>query len=71
MNETSVAFYIHRLWDLHSSTFDSYRAITPTIGPITKPQPTVIRPLLHFGAVLHPLSYYTYGCCPSMNFGSP
>ena len=51
--------------------FDSSRIITPTIGPMAKPQPTVTRPLVHFGAGSHPPSYCTYGCCPSMNFGSP
>ena len=51
--------------------FDSSRVITPTTGPMAKPQPTVTRPLVHFGAGSHPLSYCTYGCCPSMNFGSP
>ena len=38
---------------------------------MAKPQHTVTRPLVHFGAGSHPLSYCTYGCCPSMNFGSP
>ena len=51
--------------------FDSSCVITPTTGLMAKPQPTVTRPLVHFGAESHPLSYCTYGCCPSMNFGSP
>ena len=51
--------------------FDSSCVITPTTGLMAKPQPTVTRPLVHFGAGSHPLSYCTYGCCPSMNFGSP
>ena len=51
--------------------FDSSRVITPTTGLMEKPQPTVTRPLVHFGAGSHPLSYCTHGCCPSMNFGSP
>ena len=51
--------------------FDSSCVITPTTGLMAKPQPTVTRPLVHFGAGSHPLSYCTYGCCPWMNFGSP
>ena len=47
--------YMYR--DLHSSIFDSYRAITPTIGPMAKPQPTVTRPLVHSGAGSHPLCF--------------
>ena len=66
-------FYIYMYINIYRVhfIFDSSRVITPTTGPMAKPQPTVTRPLVHFGAGSHPLSYCTYGCCPSMNFGSP
>ena len=66
-------FYIYIYINIYRVPFifDSSCVITPTTGLMARPQPTVTRPLVHFAAGSHPLSYCTYGCCPSMNFGSP
>ena len=66
-------FYIYIYINRYRVPFIFYTScvITPSTGLMAKPQPTVTRPLVHFGAGSHPLSYCTYGCCPSMNFGSP
>ena len=70
VSDFHIYIYIYIYIYIVHFIFNSSRAITPTTGPMAKPQPTVTRPLLHFGAGPHPLSYCTYGCCTSMNFGS-